>query len=197
MRAPVSEGGGTMKLRGRLDRVERQLPAPPEPTPRDRRLDRRWQAVAGRLIDLLQHAAELMNESEFRQAEDALTAYVNGTRGPLDRWLDDLRAGRSRLPELTPPAMKDLLSGWLHPQAGQPMVCNGCGLEYPRLRRPGAPNAARPANLLPAASTVPYQVARLFDACPGCGASRYDTTWPGRTASVDLPWKALDGWMDR
>jgi len=42
-----------MKLRGRQDRVERQLPASPEPAPRDRQRERRWRAVAGRFLNLV------------------------------------------------------------------------------------------------------------------------------------------------
>jgi hypothetical protein len=177
-----------MTLRTRVGRLERRLPPPPEPAPR-RRQDRRWRRVAGRFDDLLKAAWPLLDEAEQGRVADALWADCERERGPLDRWLEDLRAGRSRLPELDPPVMRDVLLAWLHPDVGQPMVCNGCGLEYPRLRRPGPGSPAAPV------SVAPYQVLRLFDACPVCGASRYDTSWPGRTPGKDLPWKALDGWV--
>jgi hypothetical protein len=135
-----------------------------------------------------------MSESERQQFNEALDAYQNGTRGPLDRWLDDLHAGRCRLPKLSPAMMKELVLAWLHPLVGQPMVCNQCGLEYPRLRRPGSPGTAGVVDPLPPACTSSYQFPRLFDSCPTCGASRYDTSWPTCTSGKDLPWKALDGW---
>jgi hypothetical protein len=91
------------------------------------------------------------------------------------------------MPELTPETMKELLFAWLDPEVGQPMVCKQCGLEYPRLRRPES-------QAMPAPS-FPYEIPRLFDACPACGASRYDTTWPDRVPHNDLARKALDGWL--
>jgi hypothetical protein len=183
-----------MTLRSRVDRVERQLRAPPALAPRDRQLVRRRRAVARRLSDLVRGATALMGESEGRRVNDALESYLSGTRAPLDRWLDDLHAGHCRLPALTPAVMKELLLAWLHRLVGQPMVCDQCGLEYPRLRRPGLPAAPRLVDPLPPASAFGYQVARLFDACPACGASRYDTTWPHCTAGKELPWQSLDGW---
>jgi hypothetical protein len=184
-----------MRLRSRVDRAERQLPAPPALTPRDRQLARRRRAVAQRFTELVCGATALMTESDGRRVNEALESFQNATRGPLDRWLDDLHAGRCRLPALTPVAMKELLLAWLHPLVGQPMVCNQCGLEYPRLRRPGSPVASRQLDPPPLDSAFPYQVARLFDVCPSCGASRYDTSWPTCTSGKDLPWKALDGWV--
>jgi hypothetical protein len=183
-----------MRLRSRVDRAERQLPAPPARTPRDRQLLRRRRAVAQRFTDLVRGATALMSESERARAHETLEAYQNGARGQLDRWLDDLHAGRCRLPTLTPVAMKALLLAWLHPLVGQPMVCNRCGLEYPRLRRPGSPGTPRAVDLPPPACASSHPVARLFDACPACGASRYDTSWPSCTSGKELPWKALDGW---
>jgi hypothetical protein len=177
-----------MTLRTRVGRLERRLPPPPEPTPRQRRRDRRWLRVAGRFDELLRAAWPLLDEAGQKRVATALWADREREHGPQDRWLEDLRAGRSRLPELAPPVMREMLLAWLHPEVGQPMVCNGCGLEYPRLRRPGPGAPVAPV------SVAPYQVPRLFDACPSCGASRYDTSWPGRTPGKDLPWKALDGW---
>jgi hypothetical protein len=144
---------------------------------------------------LLTKAEPLLSEAERGRVLLALEADGDIKRGPFDHWLADLKEGRSRLPELPASAMKELLLAWLHPALGQPMVCNQCGLEYPRLAGPRA-IAVRQLPALPPASRAPYQVARLFDACPGCAASRYDTTWPDRVPYHDeLPWKALDGWM--
>jgi hypothetical protein len=182
-----------MKLRARVDRLDRQLPARPPPTRKERRQQRRWHAVATRFCDLLNRAEPLLSETEREQVRAALQA-DGDSRGPLDRWLQDLREGRSRLPEMQARAMKALLLAWLHPAVGQPMVCNQCGLEYPRLAGPRG-IAVRHLPGLPPQSTAPYQVARLFDACPSCGASRYDTTWPDRVPHHELGWKALDGWV--
>ena len=182
-----------MKLRARVDRLDRQLPAAPPPTRKDRRQQRRWHAVAERFSDLLNKAEPLLSELEREQVRGALGA-DGDSRGPFDRWLEDLKEGRSRIPHLQASTMKELLLAWLHPAAGQPMVCNQCGLEYPRLAGPRG-IAVRHLPALPPQSTAPYQVARLFDACPACGASRYDTTWPDRVPHSDLPWKKLDGWL--
>jgi hypothetical protein len=56
-----------MRLRSRVDRAERQLPAPPALTPRDRQLARRRRAVARRFTDLVRGATVLMSESEGRR----------------------------------------------------------------------------------------------------------------------------------
>jgi hypothetical protein len=183
-----------MKLRARVDRLDRQVPAPPPPTHKDRRRQRRWHAVAKRFSDLLNKAEPLLGETERERVLRALEANGDTTRGPLGRWLEDLNEGRSRLPELPASTMKELLLAWLHPAVGQPMVCNQCGLEYPRLAGPRG-IAIRHLPALPPQSTAPYQVARLFDACPFCGGSRYDTTWPDRVPYMDLAWKALDDWV--
>ncbi len=176
-----------MRLRARVDRLEQRLPPPPLPPrdPRERRRERRWHAVVDRFGALLGAAEPLLGESDRQQVAEALRAYRERGRGPLDRWLHDLEAGRCRLPVMAPEAMRDLLRAWLDPDVGQPMVCNRCGLEYPRRRRPPC---GQPSIL---ATTRPP----LFAACPACGASRYDTAWPARTLLLDLPLQALDGWV--
>jgi hypothetical protein len=39
-----------------------------------------------------------------------------------------------------------------------------------------------------------YDLAYLFEACPGCGASRHEVDWPFQTG-YDLPCKQLDGFV--
>jgi hypothetical protein len=140
-----------------------------------------------RFCDLLNKTQPLLSETERERVFGALET-DGDSRGPFDHWLEDLKQGRSRLPDMQASAMKALLFAWLHQAVGQPMVCNQCGLEYPRL---AGPRGIAVRHLLPPQSTAPYQVARLFDACPSCRASRYYTTWPDRVPHHDLAWKTL------
>jgi hypothetical protein len=179
-----------MAIRARVVRLERQLPPLVPRSPEDARSQRRWRKVARRFQDHLEQALLLMNEEEQQQVQDALDARWEGKSGALNRWLDDLSEGRCRLPVLSPQTMKELMLSWFHPEVGQPMVCNVCGLEYPRLKRPR--HAAAPSQQ-PGVS-MPLEMPRLFDECPSCGASRYDTGWPYQSPDIQLPWKQLDGW---
>jgi hypothetical protein len=177
-----------MRLRTRIDRLAQHFPAL-EPWSPEGRADRRWQKVVTRFLNQLERALALMNESEQRKIQDALESRSAGRHGALHRWLDDLAAGRCRMPVMSPETMKAVILSWFHLEVGQPMVCNQCGLEYPRLKR-------RPAWMQPdgkASCPIP----RVFDACPNCGASRYDTSWPSRTPHLDLPWKKLDAWIGK
>jgi hypothetical protein len=100
-----------------------------------------------------------------------------------------------RLPELTPAAMKELLPAWLAPEADGGMVCRQCGLKYPKHKSPPLSEwkllpGKKPMEGLPPWYDPPY----LFEACPGCGASRHEVDWPFQ-ATCDLPWKQLDGFV--
>jgi hypothetical protein len=59
-----------MKLRARVDRLDRQLPAPLPPTRKDRRRQRRSHAVAIRFCDLLNRAESLLSEASENECED-------------------------------------------------------------------------------------------------------------------------------
>src|SRR3984957_7253846 len=42
-----------------------------------------------------------------------------------------------------------------------------------------------------------YDLPEIFKTCPHCCASTRDVTYSHLTEGMDLPWKALDGWMGR
>ncbi len=187
-----------MRLRTRVHRLERLLPGPPPPTPEALREQRRWTEVVRRFVGGLERALPLLAESEQRAVQQALEDHAEGRGGALTRWLRDLRAGRCRLPGLAPEAMKALLLGWFHPDADSGMVCNQCGLEYPHRKSPPLGTWRLLPGKVPFRGPPPwYDLPRLFDACPGCGASTDAMTWSHLTGDADLPWKALDGWVGR
>jgi hypothetical protein len=137
-----------------------------------------------------------MSEVEQHQVVEALKASSEKCDGPLRRWVLNLQEGRCRLPELTPPVMKAVLFSWFRPGIDFEMTCNQCGLAYPHLD-PGPTSSWRilPGRI-PHQSPPPwYDLPRVFDACPNCGASTDDITWSHLADEMDLPWKKLDGWM--
>ena len=121
----------------------------------------------------------------------------DGCYTAFDGWLRDLQWGHSRLLEMTPAVMKELVLSWFHPDLDTfSSVCNQCGLQYPRLKTP-PPHTWK---VLP--GKVPrvdppswYDLPEIFKVCLHCGASNRDVTYAHLTAGTDLPWKAQDGWM--
>ena len=181
-----------MKLHTRLDRLEQRLPPPPD----DREEQRRWNRIASRFMRQTDRALALATETEQKQVAEALNDFVTQNRGPLARWLGDLREGRCRLPELSPEVMKAALLAWFHPDIDYSKVCNHCGLEYPDLKAPPMNEWRVLPGKVPQEGPPPwYDLPRVFDVCPGCGASTYDITWSHLTEGRDLPWKSLDCWL--
>jgi hypothetical protein len=125
-----------MNLDRRLARLERALPAPPVPRPRDERRHRRWLQVARRCDSLLDAAWPLLAEEEQDRVTVALTLMTEDRAGPYAEWMRHLAKGWCRLPELSADAMKSLLLAWLSPDVEGSMVCRVCGLELPRHKYP-------------------------------------------------------------
>jgi hypothetical protein len=121
-----------------------------------------------RLGRLLDRAWPLLTEAEQGQVSEALERLSEVEGGPYAIWLRDLRNGRCRLPDLPAAVMKELLLAWLSPEAEGGMVCQGCGLEYPRHEAPplsaaaaarqdaagGATPVVRPARVVPGMSLL-------------------------------------------
>jgi hypothetical protein len=182
-----------MRLRTRVDRLERRMPPPP-PDRREER--RRWSEIARRFMRQTANAFAISTEAEQTQVAEALKEFVAQRGGPMRQWMRNLQEGHCRLPELTPEAMKAALLSWFRPDLDCGKVCNRCGLEYPDLKPPPLNEWRLLPGRIPFEGPPPwYDLPRLFDACPNCGASTYDTTWSHLTENKDLPWKALDGWM--
>jgi hypothetical protein len=185
-----------MRIRHRLERLERRLPGPPPPTPDQLRRQQRWIQITKRFTRLLRQAEPLLNEVENQLVAEALEAYVSHQDGALKHWLWNLREGCCRLPELSAEAMRQVLLNLFHPDSGDPKVCNQCGLECARYnyhvmsRHYDPPDKERWAEL-----ARQYSWPRSFENCPGCGGSNRDISWPHQTEGVDHPWKTLDGWM--
>jgi rubredoxin len=186
-----------MKMKRRVERLERAMPPPP---PDETLQQKRWQKVLARFLRLLKQAATLLSPDEEQRVAQALvdTGDSDGRRSPYAGWLWGLQHGRCRLPNLQPTVMKELLLAWLLPEADGGMVCNRCGLEYPRHKTP--PLSAW--RLLPGKKWGEgpppwYDLPELFQACPNCGASRYDMDWPHLVEGHDHAWKELDGYVGK
>jgi hypothetical protein len=185
-----------MRVRCKLERLERQLPPPPAPSPEDRRRQRRWARIAGRFIGLVRQAVPLMNDAEQQQMGDAVEACFQEFDGPLRDWVRDLQEGRCRLPDLSGEAMHRLVQNLLHPERGDLMVCNLCGLECARYRdrlMGGGSDSRDRERLVEMARQFGWP--QWFDACLGCGGPAQEINWPHLTDGTDHPWKALDGWV--
>jgi hypothetical protein len=147
----------------------------------------------GTLLDDLDLAVECVNEP----CRLYRVPPIDEGDQPLDNWLRDPTDGRSRLPDLTAPVMKAVVLSWFHPDLDTfSYVCNHCGPQYPRLRAP-PPNTWKVLpGKVPNVDPPPwYDLPELFKACPHCAASTRDATYSHLTGDIDLPWKALDGWM--
>jgi hypothetical protein len=186
-----------MRVRSKLERLERQLLPPPPPSPDERRRERRWRKVSRRFLVLVEQADAEMTEDERAAIEAILDKCGDGGCQPLDSWLRDLMDGRSRLPELTARVMKALVLGWFHPDVDTiSYVCSQCGLQYPRLKAPPPQTWKVLPGKVPNVGPPPwYDLPELFNACPQCAASTRDVTYSHQTDDMDLPWKKLDGWM--
>ena len=93
--------------------------------------------------------------------------------------------------------MKAVVLSWFHPTWTLSLtVCNQCGLQYPRLKTPPPHTWKVLPGKVPHVDPPPwYDLPEIFKACPHCGASNRDVTYSHLTEGMDLPWKALDGWM--
>ena len=157
-----------MKLKRRVERLEERLPPL---SPDDASAQKRWEEVVARFFRLLEQAAELLGPDEEAAVEHALRILTEDPvwSGPYACWLQDLRDGWCRLPDLPPAVMKDLLLAWLTPGVTGGVTCKDCGLEYPHV------------NYRP-----------LLAACPGCASPEWD--WAHLVRDYDRAWKALDGY---
>jgi hypothetical protein len=184
-----------MRLQRRVARLEKRWSANPHVPPEDGSREERWESVIKRLDRLVRQADELMTDAEWEQVHHAIQQLVDGLGGPYADWLEHLREGMCRLPELPPTAMKDVLLAWLAPEANGGMVCRQCGLEYPQHKNPPFSEYKLLPGKRPFEGPPPwYDLPYLFEACPGCGASRHEVDWWFQTF-YDLPWKRLDGFV--
>jgi rubredoxin len=186
-----------MTLRTRVVLLERILPPPRPPTREEVQRERYWKKIERRLIFLVQEAEKLLTEAESEQISAVENDCKDDRNTPFDGWLRDLQWGRSRLPEITGAVMKALVSGWFHSDLDSfSSVCNQCGLQYPRLKTPPPHTWKVLPGKIPRVDPPPwYDLPEIFKVCPHCGASARDVTYSHLTEDMDLPWKALDGWM--
>jgi hypothetical protein len=169
-----------MGVRDRQERLEKILPPPPTPEER-----RRWGAVCNRFIPLLGQSFPLESQAEYGLVEAAFLEWADHGRGPVAQWLDDLREGHCRIPEIIAETIRQLALCWLHPDVGDALVRNRRGLECPRSpdRHPGRRNEPDRARLAEP---------RYFEVCPGCGADKRDVDWPHLVEGKSPRWTA--GW---
>ncbi len=160
----------------RLAQLERlRLPPPPIDRPsleRQYRILKRW-------VQLAHAALPLVPEEQLSGMREALGQLGEHLRGPYDTWLQDLRDGWCRLPQLAPAAMKDLLLAWLSPEADGGTVCAACGLEFPRRRPPPLSAWKLLPGRRPFEGTPPwYDLPEFFRFCSHCGVSSFEADWP-------------------
>jgi hypothetical protein len=155
------------RIKSRLARLEARLPPPPSPEELERR--QRCAPLFERWNELATAAFELMSPEEQDRARQGLQKKDEWDWPPYWLWVRHLINGLSRLPELTPPVMKDLLViRAFHAVAGS-FVCTDCGLEYPFRRWPRHPDSHR--WLVTPGDSPEDQLPEFYAACPHCGGT--------------------------
>jgi hypothetical protein len=164
-------------------------------------LEARQDEVLDRWERLFGAAVELMAADDEQQVHDAYEQLCTDWTGPYTTWVDDILDGRSRLPELSAEAMRDLLLAWISPDVDERLhgVCVGCGLECPQHKHPHWSQW----KLLPGRKyedDLPgcrYDLEEFFRNCPHCGRSLHGSgiMWTSRIEEQDYPWKHMDGYV--
>jgi hypothetical protein len=196
----LNRGGDfAVTLLRRLIRLERLLPPPPPPpSPEEILRQKRLGKVVKRWNQICLQAWQLLPGPDQERVKQAMEQEEGPLSGPFGSWLRGLSNGWSRLPELAPEVMKDLLLAWLSPEADGGMVCEQCGLEYPKHKTPPMSEW----KLLPGKNRMKdpppwFDLPELFEACPGCGASRYEADWPHLMDGYHREWMKLDGYVGK
>ena len=112
--------------------------------------------------------------------------------GPLNTygdWFASLCLGLSRLPELAPEVMKDLLVVRVFNEVAGSFVCTACGLEFPFRQWPELPPLDKTVAGLPIRAEDPPE---FFSACPHCGGTNKEIAGSNRVTEQDYPWKRID-----
>jgi hypothetical protein len=181
-------------LKRRVARLEALLPPPPpkENPVREQQLHKvllRWETLYEAAVPLLAVADRDRVAASFAELAEDFS-------GPCATWLRHLDNGWCRLPELPPQVMKELLLTWCSPEVDGGRVCNRCGLEYPKHKSPPLTEWKVLPGKIPLEGPPPwYDLPEFFQACPCCGASRFDMDWPHLTAQHAHAWKELDGYV--
>ena len=178
-------------LARRLAKLEALVPPLPSPEVQLRyeQCDRLF-ALWDRLVAA---AWPLMTPEEQGRVHQGIKQLHEGALEPYGAWFTSLVEGWSRLPELTPQVMKDLLVIWVYHTVAGAFVCLDCGLEYPfrqwpRLSGPGVwlePPGGHAATPLP----------EFFTTCPHCGSTNKEIAGSDRVEQHDFPFKHLDGYV--
>ena len=185
-----------MRLTRRLEVLERLHPPPPPSRLEDDARLRRKQQVVKRWMRLVKAAVPLVPDKQVDGVRAAFGDLRERVGGPYGTWLRDLFAGNCRLPDLAPVATKDLLLAWLSPEVEGGMVCQECGLEYPRHKSPPLSQWKLIPGRLPFEGTPPwYDLPEFFRTCPHCGTRSFEADWPHLVPKYDRPWQRLDGYV--
>jgi hypothetical protein len=185
-----------MRVRQRLVRLERKFPAPPPPRPEDLARVQRWQQIAQRLMKMLEQALPLLDEGQQAQVMEGMAKFFDERDGPYKSWLQHVVDGWCRLPEVSPEAGQALLLAWLSPEVDGGTVCKHCGLEYPHHRKPPLSEWKVLPSKIPLQGPPPwYDLPEFFQACPSCGASRFEMDWPHLIQDKHNAWMECDGYM--
>lgn len=188
-----------MNLKTRVANLEKLRPPPPPPDPEEQLRLKRFKRIYNQFVRLAGEAETLMTGEEIQQLKEEMEK----TRSSVFAWLDDLLAGRCRLPpDLSAELMKDLLLAYASPHCDYQLryVCLRCGMEYPHAEKP-LPGGNK---LLP--GRIPYEgpppwfaKPDFFIDCPCCGDSGRvrEVTWAHRVAENGYPWMEMEGCVGR
>jgi hypothetical protein len=178
-------------LTRRLARLEARLPPPPSPE-----LLRQLELCAplfDRWDRLGAAAFALMTPDEQIRVHQGVKELHEGPLNNYGDWVASLCLGLSRLPELAPEVMKDLLVIRVFNEVAGSFVCVDCGLEYPFRQWPEDPDSQ--LWLEPPRGHSDAVPPEFYPACPHCGGTNKEIAGSDRVAQQAYPWKSMDGYV--
>ena len=132
-----------------------------------------------------------MNPEEQVRVHEGIKELHEGPLNTYGDWFASLCLGLSRLPELAPEVMKDLLVVRVFHEVAGSYVCTDCGLEYPFRQWPEDTDSQ--LWLEPPRGHGDADPPEFYAACPHCGGIDKEIAGSNRVAGQDFPWKYLDG----
>jgi hypothetical protein len=187
-----------MSLLDRLARLERLsgIQERREQLEQERRHATKVRKLLDRFSAILDAAWPHLAEEDQSTLEAAMQAVADDPKAldhwPLLTWMDSVRSGTSRLPELSAEVSAALIRAWLSSELDERQwTCKQCGLLRPCRKQPPMNTWKLLPGRYPLKGPPPWYdlPPDFFAVCPACGAE--DADWSHLVANEHLSWKSL------